>query len=220
LRGSVALTEDNTINHHSKSLPVLPLAALDQLARLHVETSQANRLVKFLRSAVHAASLFMLMGASVLLLGGGTTIGRNFSWAALVLVGVAALTHSYIRTNAAVFDRTPVSQAAWNLRAILFYMGIAWGAGAFLVMPPDLPVVAATLFAVMPAVLLAVVLNDLRGLAAFQAPAGALTAVAAFAQSWPHAGQEASAILVLQWGLFVAIALRHRSPLPAGLALR
>jgi hypothetical protein len=216
----VALTEDNTAHHRARPLPVLPVAALDQLARLHVETSQTSRLVKFLRSAVHAASLFMLMGTCVLLLGGGPTIGHNFSWAALVLTGVAALLYSFIRTNAAVFGRAPISEASRNLRAILFYMGIAWGAGAFLAVPPDLPALQAILFAVIPAMLLAMLLNDLGGLAAFQAPAGALIIMAAFARSWPDAGLDALLILTLQWGLFAAIVLRRRSPLPAGLALR
>lgn len=216
----MALTEDNLAHTHARPLPILPVAALDQLARLHVETSEASRLVKFLRSAVHAASLFMLMGACVLFLGGGPTIAHNFSWAALVLIGVTALLYSFIRTNAAVFGRAPISQSSRNLRAILFYMGVAWGAGAFLAVPPDLPPLQAILFAVIPAMLLAMLLNDLGGLAAFQAPAGALTIGAAFALSWPHAGQGALLILILQWGLFAAIALRRRSPLPAGLALR
>jgi hypothetical protein len=216
----VALTEDNTVHHHARSLPVLPVAALDQLARLHTETTQASRQVKFLRSAVHAASLFMLMGTCVLSLGGGPTIGHNFSWAALVLIGVTALLYSFIRTNAAVFGRAPISEAARNLRVILFYMGVAWGAGAFLAVPPALPASQAILFAVIPAMLMALLLNDLAGLAAFQAPAGALTIWSAFAQPWPHAGLDALLILMLQWGLFAAIALRRRSPLPAGLALR
>ena len=101
----MALTEDNPAHHYARPLPILPVAALDQLARLHVETSEASRLVKFLRSAVHVAALFMLMGACVLLLGGGPTIGHNFSWAALVLIGVTALLYSFIRTNAAVIGR-------------------------------------------------------------------------------------------------------------------
>jgi hypothetical protein len=216
----VALTKDNIVRHHARPLPVLPIAALDQLARLHVETSEASRLVKFLRSAVHAASLFMLMGSCVLLLGGGPTIGHNFAWAALILIGVTALLYSFIRTNAAVFGRAPVSEAARNLRAILFYMGAAWGAGAFLAVPSSLPVLQAVLFAVMPAMLLALLLKDLAGLAAFQAPAGALTIWAGFVRSWPDAGFDALLILMLQSGLFAAMALRRRPPLPAGLALR
>ncbi len=217
----MALTEDNNIiGRHAKPLPVLPIAALDQLARLHVETSEASRLAKLLRNSIHAASLFMLMGACVLFLEGGATIGQNFSWAALVLIGVVGLIHSYIRTNAAAFDRIPVSQAARNLRVTLFYLGIAWGAGAFLAVPPALSALQAILFAVMPALLLTVLLNDATGLAAFQAPAATLTILAAFIQSWPDAGLDALMILAVQCGLYAALALRRRNPLPAGLALR
>ncbi len=217
----MALTEYNNITgRHAEPLPVLPIAALDQLARLHVETSEASRLAKLLRNSIHAASLFMLMGTCVLFLGGGATIGQNFSWAALVLIGVVGLIHSYICTNAVAFDRAPVSQAARNLRVTLFYLGIAWGAGAFLAVPPTLSALQAILFAVTPALLLAVVLNDSTGLAAFQAPAATLTILAAFIQSWPDAGLDALVILAVQCGLYAALALRRRNSLPAGLALR
>ena len=75
----MALTEDNNIiQHHRQAVAGLPVAALDQLARLHVETSEASRLAKFLRNAVHAASLFMLMGTCVLFLGGGADHRAQF----------------------------------------------------------------------------------------------------------------------------------------------
>ena len=194
------------------------MAALDQLARLHVETSEASRLVKFLRSSVHAASLFMLMGACVLFLGGGPTIGQNFSWAVLVLIGVMALLYSYIRTNAAVFDRTPVSEAARNLRAIFFYMGLAWGAGAFLAVacrssdPAGHPVRRHT--------------RAGSGAAAERRarPCGLsgarrrLAVAAAFARSWPHAGLDICLILVLQWGPFARHC--HAPPIPSSRGAR
>lgn len=220
MRGSVALTNDSNACHRGRPLPVLPLAALDQLARLHVETSQVGRLVTFLRSAVHIASLFMLMGTCVLFLGGGATIGHNFSWAALILIGVTGLLYTYIRTNAAVFDRIPVSEAARNLRALLFYMGLVWGAGAFLAVPPDMPPLQAVLFPVMPTLLLALIANDLAGLAAFLVPAGALTIGAAVMHPWPDARLDAFLIFTLQCGLFIGTILRRRLRLPAGLALR
>ena len=215
----MALTKDDNILHpHAKPLPVLPLDALDRLARLHAESSEASRLARLLRNSIHAASLFMVMGSCVLLMGGGT-IGRNFLWAVSILAGVVSLITCYIRTNATAFDRAPFSISARNVRATLFYLGIAWGAGAFIA-PPELPALQAILFAVMPALLLALLLNDARGLAAFQAPAGLMTIGAAFIQSWPDAGLDALAILGANGTLFAAIAWRRRNPLPAGLALR
>ena len=216
----MALTnDDNALVGRAQS--ALPLAALDQLARLHDETSNASRLALFLRASVHAAALFMLMGGLVLLLGGGTTIGREFSWGVLVLVGVVALLHSYIRTNAAVFDRAPVTQAAQKLRFVLFYMGIAWGAGAFLALPADLPTLPALLFAVLPTLALALLLNDTVGLCAFLAPCSLVAIAAAMLRHWPHAGLDTGLILLVQWGLVSAILIRSRRRIPpAGLALR
>ena len=214
----MALTEDDNI-FHAKPLPVLPLDALDRLARLHTESREASHLVGLLRNSIHAASLFMLMGSCVLLLGGGT-MGRNFLWAVFILAGVVALIHSYIRTNAAAFGRVPFSVAARNLRAIFLYLGMAWGMGAFLALPPAFPAFAAILFTALPAMALALLLNDTKSLAAFQIPAGLLTIGAAFTLSWPDAALDALAILGLHGGLFTATAWRRRTPLPAGLALR
>lgn len=196
------------------------MAALDQLARLHTETSEASRLMLFLRSSVHVASVFLLLGTCLLFMGGGSSFAHNFSWAVLILLGVAALLYSYIRNTAAVFDRAPVSEAARNLRLIYFYLGLAWGAGAFLAVPAQIPAYQAILFALVPALLLALMLKDMGGLLAFSTPAGAWTIYAAFARSWPDASLDALVIPLLQASLFLAILLRRRTHFPAGLALR
>ena len=162
----------------------------------------------------------MLMGTCVLFLGGGASFAQNFSWAVLILVGVAALLRSYIRNNAAVFDRAPISEAARRLRLILFYMGLAWGGGAFLAVPAEFPVYQAILFAAAPVFLLALMLHDTGGLLAFMVPAGAWTIYAAFARSWLDAPLDAILIPLLQAGLFLATLLSRRTHFPAGLALR
>ena len=174
----------------------------------------------FLRSSVHVASVFLLMGTCLLFMGGGLSFAHNFSWAVLILLGVAALLYSYIRNTAAAFHRAPVSEAARNLRLIYFYLGLAWGAGAFLAMPALVPAYQAILFALVPALLLALMLKDMGGLLAFSAPAGAWTIYAAFARSWPDASLDALLIPLLQASLFLVILLRRRTLFPAGLALR
>jgi hypothetical protein len=215
----VARAHDSIADHESRPLPVLPMAALDRLVHLHVETSEASRLTLFLRSSVHVASLFMLMGTCVLFLGGASFV-QNFSWAVLILLGVAALLYSHIRNMAAAFDRAPASEAARNLRLILFYMGLAWGAGAFLAVPAAFPAYQAIPFAVLPVFLLAFMLNDAAGLVAFLVPAVSWTVYAAFARSWPEAPLDAVLIPLLQIGLFLATLLRRRAHFPPGLALR
>ncbi len=216
--GSVPIPRNDKAAH-PEPLPVPPADAFEQLARLHVETSEAGRLVVFLRAALNAASLFMLMGTCVLFLGGGATIAHNFTWAVLMLTGVAALLYSYIRTNAAVFDRAPISESARNLRLTFLYMGLAWGAGAFLAIPATLSSIAAILFAVIPSLLLALLLRDGPATVSFLLPAGLLTVACAFLHAWPHPMVDALLILVLQWTSFLGIVLRRRMSFPAGLAL-
>jgi hypothetical protein len=63
-------------------------------------------------------------------------------------------------------------------------------------------------------------IHDAGGLFAFLVPAGTWTVYAAFARSWPGASLDAVLIPLLQGGLFLAILLRRRTHLPAGLALR
>ena len=216
----MARTNDSTARREFGPLPVLPVAALDQLQRLHTETSEATRLTLFLRSSVHAASLFMLMGTCVLFLGGGASFARTFSWAVCILLGVVGLLYFHIRNSAAAFDRAPVSDAARNLRRVLFYMGLAWGSGAFLAVPAALPAYQAIPFAVVPVLLLALLLNDAGGLFAFLVPTGTLTVYAVFARSWPDAAADSVLIPLLQGSLFLGALLRRRTHFPAGLALR
>jgi hypothetical protein len=99
-------------------------------------------------------------------------------------------------------------------------MGIAWGAGAFLVLPAYPSAVTVLLFALLPALMLAALLHDPAGLAAFQVPASFFAVAAAFAGPWLQAGLAGATLLILQGLLFAATALGHRTHLPAGLALR
>jgi len=209
----VALTDDD------KGFSVLPgpsFAALDQLVRLHHENLQSSHLARFLAASVHAAFLFMAMTVLTLVLAGTAPIGRDFTWALLILIGVLALLRCYIRTNAALGPQAPLTWAARELRAVFLYLGAAWGLGAFLVLPVSVGSLPALFYAAGPMLGLALLLNDTAGLALFLAPAGMMVIGAALIRSWPHRGLDASLILILQWGLFSAALHRNREPRPAG----
>ncbi|HEX4370341.1 MAG TPA: hypothetical protein VH019_03255 [Rhizomicrobium sp.] len=209
----MALTDGD----HSRLLSSsLPLDALDQLARLHRESRETSRLARFLASSVHAAFLFMLMSALVLFLGRTETIGRDFSWALMILVGVLALLECYIRTHAALFSGAPSARAK-ELRMVFLYMGFGWGSGAFLVLPPDPGTLAVLLFVALPGVALALLLPDAMGFTFFMVPAGLTVIGAALICGFPHAGLDMSLILILQWGLFSGALLRNREPHSAAL---
>ena len=209
----MALTDDGSLSYSSS----LPLDALDQLVRLHRETRQTDRLARFLAGAVHAAFLFMLMTALVLILARNHAIGRDFSWTLLILIGVMGFLRCYIRTHAALSHPAPFAKAASALRLVLLYMGVAWGAGAFLVLPAQLGVLDVLLFMALPSLALALILSDAAGFTFFLVPAGLMVIAAALIRAFPHAIVDMSLILILQWGLFTGAFLRHREPHPAAL---
>src|SRR3954464_9349134 len=107
------------VDHHESPLPSpshppvpVPRAALKLLAELHSESRATAGLGRFLQSAVHAAGLLTVLGAAALALGPGNSLKACFAWALLVLLGVGALLHSYIRSTASAFDRAPLTKAA------------------------------------------------------------------------------------------------------------
>ena len=209
LGADMALTDDD--HSHLRS-PSLPLDALEQLVRLHRETLETNHLARFLASSIQAAFLFMVMATLVLLLEPGQTLGRDFSWALMILAGVLALVHRYIGTHAALFSNTPLERTAKELRLVFFYMGFVWGTGAFLVLPVQAAPLTVVLFAVAPGLALAFVLADAMGSALFLIPAGLMTIGAALVRGFPHWQLDMSLILILQWGLFRGAFLRNREP--------
>ena len=165
----------------------------------------------------------MLAGMLTLLWAGGN-LKADFTWATLVLVGVVGMTRNYIRGFARSLRRVPLQEAASDLRLLLLYMGAAWGAGAFLVMPA-LPAPALVFcFATGPSLASALILKDEKGVIAFAAPALAASAGAAILSAWPLDGWVAGAILAA--GAIIAClpmlqrAMSARRSSPPQLALR
>lgn len=209
----MALTDDDYSHLLSSSLP---LDALDQLARLHRETRETSRLARFLASSVHAAFLFMLTSALVLVLGRSQTIGRDFSWALMILIGVLALLECHIHVHAALFSAAPSARVR-ELRLVFLYLGFAWGAGAFLVLPADPGILSVFIFIALPSAALAFLVPDATAFTLFLVPAGLMAIGAALIRDFPHAGLDMSLILILQWGLFSGALLRNREPHSAAL---
>jgi hypothetical protein len=194
----------------------LPLDALDQLVRLHAESRQTDRMARFLAAAAHAAFLFMTMTVVMLFLE-GASLAQDFVWAGMILIGVLALLRCHIRAHAALFSERPFMAPAKELRLLFFYMGIAWGAGAFLVMPVDAGTGAVVLFMFLPGSILAFLVPDSMGFICFLLPMSITVIGAALLRGFPHAGLDMSLILILQWGLFSGAFLRNREPSPAAL---
>ena len=173
-------------------------AALDRLRVLHGEAGRNLREAQFLARAPAGCVVLMVTGSLALLwagAAGGAALKASFAWAALVLFGIVAMIRLHIRGFARSLRRTPLAEAASDLRLLLLYGGMVWGGGAFLIMP-DLPAPALVfLFAIAPSLALALCLKDARSFAAFAGPASFLTAGASILGAWPLDLWVAGAIL-------------------------
>ena len=189
----------------------VPYAALARLPRLQDEAGRNLATAALLSRSPQACVLLMLLGAAALLTGGGT-LKADFAWAALVLIGVVAMTRNYIRGFARSLRRVPLAEAASDLRALLLYTGAAWGIGAFLVMP-DLPAPALAFgFATLPCLGLALILKDVPATLAFTVPVTVAVAGAALLGAWPLDIWVAAAIIAAGTGaILVSFARQPKS---------
>lgn len=217
----MALPEFNPVFRDNAPAPApvpitapLPHAALSRLPQLHEESRLAMRRAGLLSRAVPAAGTLLGMG-SVAALAGGGHLGPVFIWSVLVLGGICAVLVSHLRTVAVFKD---MAGSAADLRAILLYLGVAWGAGAFLALSPEALRISA--FAVVPTLALALLLRDRPAILAFGGPATILAATAL----WLRSGDIAAAALLLGAQAVIALFLLRKvgrtGATPAGLALR
>lgn len=192
----------------------LPQSALNRLPQLHEESRLAMRRAGLLSRAVPAAGALLAMGAVAALLGGGT-LASSFVWSLLVLGGIIAILISHFRTAAVFKD---MAGSAADLRAILLYLGAAWGLGAFLTLAPQPALLVA--FAVLPTLALALLLRDAPAILAFAAPATLLTMAGLMLRA--QSGNGVLALLLLQASIagFLLYRRQRGGITPPGLALR
>ena len=141
----------------------------------------------------------MLQGAALLAwdtASANTSLGEEFVWATAVLIGIAAVARNHMRG----FGRTPIAvplaESAGELRLLLLCMGLAWGLGAFLLLPADFAAVPALAFAAGPGLHAAMTLKDEMGAIGFGAPVTLLTAVAVSWDGRPQGAWTGAAILI------------------------
>jgi hypothetical protein len=196
--------------------------ALARLSELQAEAFETEQLGRFLRSAVGAAAVLMLMGGLALGLAGEAGLKQEFAWTLLVLTGVGAMLRSYIQSIAQAFDRLPLREAAKDLRAVLLYTGFAWGAGAFLLLGNNPMPIMGLCFAVLPPAILLPLLRDKDAGLFFLGPVTVLTAAAMVLQHWAAMPVALTMLLVVQAsiGAGLVFAGRTKQAIPAGLSLR
>jgi hypothetical protein len=221
----MALTDNHdslSVRRASRAPDPGALSALTRLSQIHAETSETERLGRFLRSAVPAAAVLMALGALAVGFASGANLKQEFAWSLLVLAGVGAMLRSYIKSTAQAFDRMPLREAAKDLRAVWFYNGFAWGAGAFLLLGDNPLPITGLCFAVAPSVILLPQLRDRAASLSFIAPVTLLTAAAVILERWGGLAVSLAMLLIVQGSIVAGLALagRARQSLPAGLSLR
>ena len=169
----------------------IPQAALTLLPVLHYEAGRDLGLWRLLASSPRFCIALMVEGAVVL----GTThasLGAEFAWASALLLGIVALTRNHIEGFARSPRQIAPTQSARELRLLLFYLGVAWGLGAFLV-PPQAGALA---FAAGPLLTAILILKCESSALAFGAPVTLLTATAMFWSASAFAVENCVAILM------------------------
>ena len=166
--------------------PVFAPAGLAMLPALHHEAGRDLYLWRRFASTPQFCIALMLEGAVVLAWGAQTSLGGKFTWAAAVLLGVAALTRNHIRGSTCSPRQIAVTHTVRELRLVLLYLGLAWGLGPFLVLPQSSAATLVLLFVAAPALAAAATLKDAMGGMAFVIPAILLTAGAVSRSEQSH----------------------------------
>jgi len=195
-----ATTPDATLLQQAPAAArAIPHAALARLPVLHNQARHDLGLLQFLARAPQACLILLAAGAGTLVwthLGATSApLEREFVWASSVLAFIAAITGLHIHFYARGGTPMPLDEAATRLRWLLFYTGMAWGSGAFLVMPNLPPPALAVGFASVPGLALSLLLGDQKGATAFAAPVTLATASAACLGTWPSGLWVATVIL-------------------------
>jgi hypothetical protein len=180
----------------SGGLSPLTRQALDRLAEIHAERLKLHQAGELIARGAHAAGALTLCAMAVLAFGAGTSLQPCFTWAMLVLLGIAALLRTQLRAHR--LEAEPMAEAAGDLTLILLYCGFAWGAGAAMVLSPETRPAAALLFAAFPSLVLSLLLKERNAVLAFLAPATGMIITVAILRPWPDAGLTTALLLLAQ----------------------
>ena len=182
-----------------------PRGDLGKLAALHAEARETAILANLLGRAPYAmVALAVAAGLSAALSAASMPAAQIMTWLVLMIAGLAAMARAYAHAIAAPFERATLKSFSQDLTAITVYLGFAWGAGAFLILPKVIPFPAVS-YAAITAAGFAFLLRDRNIALAFLGPAAALSALACIVRPLP--GASLAGLLVLAASAAVAGAI-------------
>lgn len=192
----------DSVGHHT------PVA---QLAMLHAEARETARLANLLGRSIHAAAGLVAMSA-VTLVAADAWGARALVWAGFMLAAAGVIALAYRRTIAQPFERAPLKSFSQDLKAILMFAGVAWGAGAFLGLPASAGIGYVVLFGAGGSAAIAVLLREPETALHFLAPTAALASFACVLRPLSGGALGAGFVLIACAAVAGVAVLAARSP--------
>src|SRR5580658_9877198 len=162
-----------------ETAPSLARAYLTRLSQLHDEAAKTALLANLLGRAPYAAAA--LAAAAVVtaaLVASTAPIAELGTWLVLVAAGLGAAARAYAKAIRAPFELATLQGFARDLSATLVYAGFAFGAGAILVLPANISLLALLAFGAGTSALLGTFLRVRDMTLCFLIPAVTLSAFA------------------------------------------
>ncbi|MDE1937550.1 MAG: hypothetical protein KGI68_00895 [Alphaproteobacteria bacterium] len=178
------------------SSEIEPSVAITKLAHLRAEAEETARLANLLGRSLYVAIVLPVLGVLTVGLAEGMNLSSQLVWGGFVALSSIAMLRSYTHTIGQPFEREALKSFAKDLSAILLYTGFAWGAGAFLALPAATGMTGAILFAIAPAIVIALLLREREAVFLFLAPVAMLAPFASVLRPFADGTLDAGLILV------------------------
>ena len=173
-----------------------PRGAIARLAILHAEAEETARLANLLGRSFYVALILPVAAGITISFSTAAGAPRCIAWALLMVAASFSIARAYATTIGQPFERVVLQAFARDLNVVLLYAGLAWGAGAFLVVASASPIGTAVLFASAPTLAVALILRERNAVLLFLAPIVTLTAFACVLRPFTGGALQAALVLI------------------------
>ena len=187
----------------------LARAYLTRLSQLHDEAAKTALLANLLGRAPYAAAALAAAAVVTAVLAGAPAAELG-TWLVLVAAGVGAAARAYSKAIRAPFELATLQGFARDLSATLVYAGFAFGAGAILVLPANVSLLALLAFGAGVPALIGGFLRVRDMTLCFLVPAVTLSAFAAVLRPFHGGVMDMAAMFIAGAAVAVAVQLVER----------
>ena len=187
----------------------LARAYLTRLSQLHDEAAKTALLANLLGRAPYAAAALAAAAVVTAVLAGAPSAELG-TWLVLVAAGVGAAARAYSKAIRAPFELATLQGFARDLSATLVYAGFAVGAGASLVLPANVSLLALLAFGAGVPALIGGFLRVRDMTLCFLVPAVTLSAFAAVLRPFHGGVMDMAAMFIAGAAVAVAVQLVER----------